>query len=160
MIFKSTWQCLVCIKGILWRMIAKWQFLLGFEITFGHKSGFRVTFRAQLESLACFSGVSVSGLKKMGRSVAACLQAQEMSSWWQAVVSSESPFTCPQLLLEAAELPGCCSPVQGPGSCSVSGCWKLSFPHRAKLFSSPETGRLSFAVNRVLDSYLTVGGFK
>lgn len=81
----------MCIKGILWKMIAKLQFLLGFEITFGRKSGFRVTFRAQLESLACFSGVSVSGLKKMGRSVAACLQAQEMSSWWQAVVSSEFP---------------------------------------------------------------------
>lgn len=79
-------------------MIAKLQFLLGFEITFGHKSSFQVTFREQLEP--CFSSVSLSGLKRVGRSVAAPLHAQEMSCWWQAVVSSESPFTCPQLLLE------------------------------------------------------------
>lgn len=78
-IFKSTWHFLVYIKGILWKMIAKLQFSFGFEINFGHKSGFQVTFREQLEP--CFSSVSISGLKKVGRSVAARLHAQEISCW-------------------------------------------------------------------------------
>lgn len=74
-------QCLVCIKGILWKVIVKLQVLLGFEIIFHHKLGFQVAFREQLESLTCFSTVSISDLKKMGRSVGARLHTWEMNCW-------------------------------------------------------------------------------
>lgn len=161
-IFKSMWQCLVCIKGILWKMLARLHVSLGFEIIVDHKSGFQVTFSgavgvlffccqhscaeggAALQQPVCTLGKWVAGDRLLSAVSAHSPVLTPAGNWGFARMLEPSPW-------------GCTS-----DSCSLSWCWKFFFPHQAKLLSSTEKkkGQFSFVDSRVLDFYLTVGGLK
>lgn len=101
-------------RGILWKMVENYR-LLGFEIIFGHKSGFSIDFQGTviLRLLFVFHMSAFLGWRRR----AGLQQPIFMLGKWAAgerLLSAVSPHL-PVLssCWKGVELPGCCSPVRG-----------------------------------------------